>query len=167
MSWFSEINISSSSPVIGLTAQPMNRQEVRLNISSLIFPNMVIFTIKKSFFLKISTISIINSVLLFVIAKIMAEQKICEDCKQKHDCQEIYKQLGDVEGSSVVIKVIVAFLLPLLVFIVSLAAFEEIFAKAISSQRLQTAFSFLLALVVTFICILIIRVVNRRVGQAG
>jgi len=91
----------------------------------------------------------------------MAQQEFCEDCKQKHDCQRIYEQLGDVEGPSVVIKVIVAFLLPLVVFIVSLAAFQQIFAKAISSQRVQTAFSFLLALVVTFICILVIRVVNR------
>ena len=91
----------------------------------------------------------------------MAKQEFCEDCKQKHDCQEIYKQLGDVKGPSVVVKVIVAFLLPLVVFIVSLAAFQEIFVRAISSQRLQAAFSFLLALVVTFICILIVRVINR------
>jgi uncharacterized membrane protein len=96
-----------------------------------------------------------------MVAKTMAEQKICEDCKQKHDCQRIYEQLGDVEGPSVVIKVIVAFLLPLVVFIVSLAAFQEIFAKAISSQRLQAALSLLLALLVTFVCILIVRMINR------
>ena len=94
----------------------------------------------------------------------MAEQNICEDCEQKHDCQRIYEQLGDVEGPSVVIKVIVAFLLPLVVFIVSLAVFQEIFAKAISSQHLQVAFSFLLALVVTFVCILIVRVIRKRIS---
>jgi len=91
----------------------------------------------------------------------MTEQKVCQDCNQKHDCQRIYEQLGGVEGPSVVVKVIVAFLLPLVVFIVSLAAFQQIFAKAISSQHLQAAFSFLLALVVTFLFILIIRVINR------
>ncbi len=99
-----------------------------------------------------------------MVAKTMAEQEFCEDCKHKHDCQRIYEQLGDVAGPSVVIKVIVAFLLPLVVFIVSLAVFQEIFAKAIDSQRAQTTFSFLLALVVTFVCILIIRVLNRRFG---
>ncbi len=102
-----------------------------------------------------------------MVAKTMTEQNICEDCNQKHDCQRIYEQLGEVEGPSVVIKVIVAFLLPLVVFIVSLAVFQEIFVRAISSQRLQAALSLLTALVVTFICILIIRVVNRRVGQDG
>ncbi len=96
----------------------------------------------------------------------MAEQKICEDCKQKPDCRRIYEQLGDVEGPSVVIKVIVAFLLPLVVFIVSLAVFQEIFFRAISSQGLQSALSLLLAFLVTFVFILIVRVVNRRVGQA-
>ena len=97
----------------------------------------------------------------YMVSKTMAKQVFCEDCNQKHDCRRIYEQLGGVEGPSVVIKVIVAFLLPLVVFIVSLAAFQQIFAKAISSQRAQTAFSFLLALVVTLICILIVRVINR------
>ena len=93
----------------------------------------------------------------------MAEQKICEDCTQKHDCRRIYEQLGDVEGPSVVIKVIVAFLLPLVVFIVSLAVFQEILAKAISSQHLQSALSLLPAFLVTFVCILIVRVVRKRI----
>ena len=95
----------------------------------------------------------------------MAQQEFCEDCKQKHDCQEIYKQLGDIKGPSVVIKVIVAFLLPLVVFIVSLAAFQEIFGNAIDDQRLLTILSLLPALLVTFVCILIIRVINRRLKQ--
>ncbi len=97
----------------------------------------------------------------------MAEQKICEDCKQQHDCQEIYQQLGDVQGPSVVVKVVVAFLLPLLVFIVSLAIFERILSGAISADQLQTALSLLAALLITFICILIVRVINRRFGQVG
>jgi hypothetical protein len=98
-----------------------------------------------------------------MVAKTMAEQKICEDCNQKHDCRRIYEQLGDVEGPSVVIKVIVAFLLPLVVFIVSLAVFQEIFVRAISSQGLQAALSLLTALVVTFICILIVRVIRKQI----
>ena len=95
----------------------------------------------------------------------MTEQKVCQDCNQKHDCQRIYEQLGDIKGPSVVIKVIVAFLLPLVVFIVSLAAFQEIFGNTISSQRVQTVLSLLPALLVTFVCILIIRVINRRLKQ--
>jgi uncharacterized membrane protein len=100
-----------------------------------------------------------------MVAKTMAQQEFCEDCKQKHECQRIYEQLGDIKGPSVVIKVIVAFLLPLVVFIVSLAAFQEIFGNTISSQRVQTVLSLLSALMVTFVCIWIVRVINRRLKQ--
>jgi len=102
-----------------------------------------------------------------MVAKKMAEQEFCDNCNQRHNCGSIYHQLGNIKSPSVVVKVIVAFLLPLMVFIVSLAVFGEIFSKAVSTQRLQTALSFLLALLVTFVCILITRVINKRLNQVG
>jgi hypothetical protein len=102
-----------------------------------------------------------------MVAKTMDERKFCDNCMQKHDCQSVYRQLGDIEGPSVVIKVIVAFLLPLLVFIVSLAIFEKILGGAISTDQLRTALSLPAALLITFIFILIARVINRRFGQFG
>ncbi|MFZ2147336.1 MAG: hypothetical protein WAV28_08955 [Sedimentisphaerales bacterium] len=95
----------------------------------------------------------------------MAEQEFCEKCKQKHNCQEVYRRLGDVKGPSVVIKVVVAFLLPLVVFIVCLAVSEKILDRAISNEQLQTALSCLLALLSSFVCVLIVRVIHRRAGQ--
>ena len=91
----------------------------------------------------------------------MAEQKFCQDCKQKHDCERIYQQLGDIAGPSVVIKVIVAFLLPLVVFIVTLAIFDKILSGFEMTAELQTVFSVAASLLITFICILIVRVINR------
>jgi len=70
--------------------------------------------------------------------------------------------MGNTKGPSIVNKVIVAFLLPLVVFITSLATFERIFAGATSVEQAQTAVSFLLALLTTFVCILITRVINRQ-----
>lgn len=95
----------------------------------------------------------------------MNEKDFCDNCNQKHSCGSIYHQLGNAKGPSVVVRVVIALLLPLVVFIISLAAFEEIFAKNISSQPLQTALSLLSALLVTFICILITRVISKRLGQ--
>jgi len=94
----------------------------------------------------------------------MAEQKFCDNCKQKHDCGRIYQQLGDIAGPSVVIKVIVAFLLPLVVFIVTLAIFDKILSGFEMTAELQTVFSVAASLLITFICILIVRVVNRRIS---
>ncbi|MCP4613290.1 MAG: SoxR reducing system RseC family protein [Planctomycetes bacterium] len=97
----------------------------------------------------------------------MSEKEFCDHCNQKHNCGSIYHQLGNIKGPSVVAKVIVAFLLPLLVFIISLAIFEEILAKTINNQLLQTALSMVSALLVTFSCILIVKVINKRLGQVG
>ncbi|MCP4259498.1 MAG: SoxR reducing system RseC family protein [Planctomycetes bacterium] len=95
----------------------------------------------------------------------MTEQEFCDNCNQKHNCGSIYNQLGNTNGPSVVVKVVVAFLLPLVIFIISLAIFEEIFTKTISSQFVQTALSMVSALIVTFGCILIIRVINKKLVQ--
>ena len=56
----------------------------------------------------------------------MTENKFCGNCNQKHNCGSIYHQLGNIKGPSVVVKVVVAFLLPLVVFIFSLAAFQHL-----------------------------------------
>jgi len=93
----------------------------------------------------------------------MAEQKFCRDCTQNRDCRKAYNQLGSTEGPSVVVKVLVAFLLPVVVFIGSLAAFGKVLAKAVDSKELQTVLSFLIAMLVTFVCILIIKAINRCV----
>jgi len=53
-------------------------------------------------------------------------------------------------------------LLPLVVFIVSLAVFEEIFAKAVNIEELRTVLSFLVALLTTFVCIVIVKAVDRQ-----
>ena len=97
----------------------------------------------------------------------MSEQEFCDNCNQKHNCGSIYHQMGNIKGPSVVVKVVIAFLLPLVVFIFSLAIFEEILAKTINNQLVQTALSMVSALLVTFSCILIVRVINKRLGQVG
>lgn len=101
------------------------------------------------------------------MAKTMTEQEFCDNCNQKHNCGSIYHQLGNTNGPSVVVKVVIAFLLPLVVFIFSLAVFQEIFTKTTSSQRILTVLSLVSALLVTFSCVLIVRVINKRLGQVG
>jgi len=94
----------------------------------------------------------------------MVQEKFYEGCDQSNKCQEIYRKLGGVKGPSIALKVIVAFLLPLIVFIVSLAVFERVFAKSISTEGLRTAISLLAAFVVTFVFILIIKVIGKRMS---
>ena len=95
----------------------------------------------------------------------MDKQDFCESCDQKHNCQEVYRQLGKAKGPSVISKVVVAFLLPLVVFIASLVVFDHILGKAMNNKEVQTALSFLLALSVSFICILIIKAIYKRLSK--
>lgn len=108
----------------------------------------------------------------------MNQQEFCQDCSHKHDCRHIYRQLGHSSCPSVAIKVIVAFLLPLVVFIVSLAVFTEIFAAAgerhlLSSpngvptnmQELKTFVCFLLALFTASACVFFTKLINKRLHK--
>ena len=77
----------------------------------------------------------------------------------------MYEQLGKLEGPSIVWKVVLAFLLPLVVFVGSLAFFERMFSGVITAGQSQSALSFAAALVPTFVCILLIRVIGGKFGR--
>ncbi len=91
----------------------------------------------------------------------MAQQEFCQNCNERQTCQDVYQRMGEAKGPSVVSRVVLAFLLPLMVFIASLAAFEAILARAIDSKGLKTWLSSLLAVSITFVLILIIKAINR------
>ena len=95
----------------------------------------------------------------------MAQQELCQQCNQRRDCGQVYEQLGKVEGPSIVKKVVLAFLLPLVVFVASLAVFERMFSEVISAGQARSALSFASALLLTFVCILLAKVIDRRFGQ--
>ena len=113
-----------------------------------------------------------------MVAKTMAQEDFCRDCSQADKCQDVYRKLGKAEGPSVALKVVAAFLLPLVVFIATLAVFKGIWANAgvgvsqeaqngglMNAEELRTAISFLLALAVTFIFILIIKKVTGSTAK--
>lgn len=95
----------------------------------------------------------------------MAEEKFCQGCKQSHRCQEVYEHLSHIQGAGVVFKVILAFLLPIVVFIGCLSVFEVILAEVTTSKGVQTVISFLLALMASVICILITKAISHRQGS--
>jgi len=94
------------------------------------------------------------------IVKTMVEQNFCQNCYQKHDCQKVYRQLGEAQRPPITLKIIVAFLLPLVVFIVSLAIFEAFFSKVINTELLPTALSLLSAFLTTAACVSITKIIK-------
>ena len=77
----------------------------------------------------------------------------------------MYEQLGKIEGPSIVKKVVLAFLLPLVVFVASLVVFERIFSAVLTAGQARSALSLASALLLTFVCILLTRVIDRQFGQ--
>ena len=97
----------------------------------------------------------------------MGKQKTCKGCSYEHNCQEVYKRMADFQDTSIIFKVCLAFLLPILVFIISLAVFERTLTGIINTIWLQTTLGFLFALSVTFVVMLIIKVINKEVDKKG
>jgi small-conductance mechanosensitive channel len=100
------------------------------------------------------------------VGKMMAQENLCSECPQTRDCKAVYRQLGDAKAPCVVTKVLVAFLLPIAVFIASLAVFDYTLTQAVSSDKGRIALSFLLAAGVSFVCILITRAINSRLAKS-
>ena len=95
-----------------------------------------------------------------MVVKTMNEQEFCQGCDQEHNCQQIYKRLGDIEAPSVVLDALVAFVLPIVVFTASLAVFDRVLAKVIVATELHIVLSCLLALLVTSGLMLAIKLIK-------
>lgn len=92
--------------------------------------------------------------------------KICDKCGYKHAsgrcCIDIYQQLGQTKGPSVLGKVFLAFVFPLLVFIGSLVGVEYLLTDFITEGGGKTFIAFLAALVVTIVFVQLIRIFTRK-----
>ncbi|RKY21522.1 MAG: hypothetical protein DRP62_07905 [Planctomycetota bacterium] len=90
----------------------------------------------------------------------MDQQKLCQDCNRSHNCQKVYQQLGGIKGPSVAVTAVVAFLMPLMVFIAALAIFEKVLSGFEMAAGLRTVFSIVVSLLVTTLCVLIMKTKN-------
>lgn len=83
-----------------------------------------------------------------MVVKRIARSNRCDGCHQAGACAEVYHQLGCAEGPSVVSQVLVAFLLPILTFVVALGVLQWALGSALAKPY-QTPLTLLLALAAT------------------
>ncbi|MBN2588337.1 MAG: hypothetical protein JXA96_00625 [Sedimentisphaerales bacterium] len=94
----------------------------------------------------------------------MSQEDFCQDCHQKNDCQEVYRRMGSSECPPVFYKTLTAFLMPMVVFIVSLAVFEKTISGGdylLFSQKLQTALGFFVALLITVVFMITFKLLSK------
>ncbi len=75
----------------------------------------------------------------------MAQQHECQGCQHHNSCADMYRRLGHSDTSSVAVKVCIAFILPLIAFVVSMAVSEGLLNKQVGTQG-ATLISFVVAL---------------------
>ena len=83
--------------------------------------------------------------------------KECENCTDQHECKSIYKKVGHSQGPSVLLPVLAAFVLPLVVFFLSVWIFETVLVDYIDSRNVRSAAAIGLSAIVTVAVILIVR----------
>jgi uncharacterized membrane protein len=96
----------------------------------------------------------------------MMDMKVCENCgyrrSRKNCCMDIYQRLGQTKGPSIVGKVLLAFVLPLLVFIGSLVLAGYLLSIFINESRMSALYAFLIAAVLTIVFVQLIRILTRK-----
>ncbi len=90
------------------------------------------------------------------------ESKFNNMCGSCFGCVEIYKLLGRSKGPPVALKVIIAFLAPLVIFIAAAVIAEKIFGGRISSGPLKVLVIFLTAFLTAAVYIVIVRLIVKR-----
>jgi hypothetical protein len=92
--------------------------------------------------------------------------KSCAKCGYRHGrgrcCIDIYQQLGQSKGPSIAGKALLAFVLPLLVFIGGLVLAGQLLSAFMAEGGLRTFIAFLAALAVTAIFVQLIRICTRK-----
>ena len=95
----------------------------------------------------------------------MSETKNCDSCSHKHNCSDVYERLGKTQGPAVGFEVFLAFFMPIVVFIISLAIFEKVAADIAGSEKIKTAIIFLLSLTMTTLVILVIKLIKLNLKK--
>ncbi len=94
------------------------------------------------------------------------EEKNCQGCRYRHTCEEVYNKLGHSRASPVTSKVVLAFLLPLIIFIASIAFFKRIFSLALNAEWLVIVLSLFTAVSITLILTLIVKKIRNKFNKA-
>ena len=96
----------------------------------------------------------------------MTDKEDCSNCAGAHDCKVIYEQMGKAQGPSVVKKVIVAFLLPIIVFVVCLVVADKKLVAVTRNEHLRILLGVLFAGLVSFVYVLIAGRMTSRWDRA-
>ncbi len=96
----------------------------------------------------------------------MDQENNCRDCVQSNSCKEMYRALGRRGGPNVALMSVVAFVVPVAVFVGALAC-SGWFLRGISgTQRFGTILSFGIASATTVVVVFAVKAGRRIFGYS-
>ncbi len=90
----------------------------------------------------------------------MTQSDVCDGCSNAHTCKEVYGRLGAPGGPSVAFKAVVAFLLPMVMFVVALGVFGGLLGGIVAGPY-RTPLALVLALSATAAILWGVRILVR------
>lgn len=108
-----------------------------------------------------------------MVVKNMVQEINCAQCENNRNCSEVYQKMGQCDSSPVLLRVLLAFLLPLLTFIVVLVFNQKFWIEGANSRHgLQgikpvylSAASTLISFLIAAVSAVIISVLARRIAK--
>jgi hypothetical protein len=86
----------------------------------------------------------------------------CEGCGSRRPCHSIYQRLGYTKGPSIAGTVLAAFGIPIVVFIITLAAASAWLGRLAEESDWPMLLAFLIALALTAVVVLVIWKITQR-----
>ncbi len=93
------------------------------------------------------------------------DQQQCQSCGMKDHCQEAYKKLGESDVPNVLTKVILAFLVPLILFIFSIVVGERLLIEKLKDTKAVNIIAFALSIAVVLLYISTLKLLKFRRRQ--
>jgi hypothetical protein len=90
------------------------------------------------------------------------EQQQCQSCGMKDSCKEVYKKLGESDAPNVLTKVIMAFLLPLILFIFSIVVGERLLIEKLKDAKEVNIIAFALAIAIVLLYVFTLKLLKFR-----
>ena len=97
----------------------------------------------------------------------MGPGRICGGCGHGGQCHRVYYRLGHAEGPSVVSKVLLAFGVPIVVFILTLTVTGTLLNGGAANHTALALLSFIVALALTALVVLGIWRITQRPADRG
>jgi hypothetical protein len=95
-----------------------------------------------------------------MVAERTTEPGACDGCRQADTCKEAYRRLGSAQGPSVTREVLIAFLLPIAVFVAALGGFGLLLGHLVPAPY-ATPLALVLAVAVAAASLLLARALVR------